>query len=386
MREREAQVFIVWSKGLEQREKIIENIQTKFEIIECIDTTWSKEKFSENLSRFYGENLPKNSSKEKHCGTETFLCIIVRDNNPEYDLRETSKGMKTVNVNMFDAKQLYRSWTGGGHKIHGSDNITEARSNMYLLYGIKYEDIVNSDKLGVAKTHREDLIGANGWKSLDDIFNAFNELSNYVVLRNFVNIENELNNLHPDIDVLTDDKRLIADIANGKPTYKDKKRVQHLVMVNNQKVFFDLRFVGDNYYDYQWEQQILNTRVKYENLYVPNSVNHFYSLMYHAFIHKEKLIKDYIFKLISLSEKENLNYDKKSFLDFKVLDDLNVFMMANNYQFVEPRDLTVYYNIKLIERFGDKILSKARQSHENLRSFKGLVKKAIRKVNPNFRQ
>lgn len=380
MNEKEAHAFIVWSKGHQHRDSILADVETKFEILESIDITWSQNKFSENLSRFYGENLPKNSSKEKHCGTGTFLCIIVRDNNPIYELRETSKGIKPVNVNMFDAKQLYRDWTGGGHKIHGSDNVTEARSNIYLLLGVKYDRIVNSNETNVERAHNKDLIGANGWDSLEHIFEAFNELSNYVVLRNFVNIDQELNNLHPDIDLLTDNKRLIADISNGKPTYKDKKRVQHLVMINGQKVFFDFRFIGDNYYDYKWEHDLLKTKVRYRNLYVPNHENHFYSLMYHAFVHKEKLIEDYIIKLIDLSQSISLNYDKKSFLDFKVLDDLNAFMGANNYAFVEPRDLTVYFNTKVIERFGDKLLSRDRASHENIRALKSLVKKAFKKM------
>ncbi len=380
MKEKEAHVFIVWSKGLEHRERILTDIKSKFEILETIETTWSQIKFSENLSRFYGENLPKNSSKEKHCGTGTFLCIIVRDNKPIYDLRETSKGIKVVNVNMFDAKQLYRDWTGGGHKIHGSDNVTEARNNIYLLFGIKYDIIVNSNEINIARAHNKDLIGANGWDSLEQIFEAFNELSNYVVLRNFVNIDDELNNLHPDIDLLTDSRRLIADISNGKRTYKNRKRVQHLVMINSQRVFFDFRFIGDNYYDNKWEQEILNSRVQYKDLYVPNLENHFYSLMYHAFIHKEKLIEDYITKLIDLSHKINLNYDKKSFLDFKVLKDLNTFMQNQNYDFVEPRDLTVFYNTKVIEKFGDIMLSEERTLHENIRVFKTLIKKVFRKL------
>lgn len=380
MNKKEAHAFIVWSKGLQQRERILADVRTKFDILESIDTTWSRNKFSENLSRFYGENLPKNSSKEKHCGTGTFLCIIVRDNNPVYELRETSKGIKPVNVNMFDAKQLYRDWTGGGHRIHGSDNVTEARSNIYLLFGIKYDSIVHSTEIGVEKIYNEDLIGANGWDSLEHIFDAFNELSNYVVLRNFANIDQELNNLHPDIDLLTDNKRLIADISNGKPTYKDKKRVQHLVLINGQKVFFDFRFIGDNYYDYKWEQEILRTKLMYRNLYIPNPANHFYSLMYHAFIHKNKLAEDYIITLIELSQDVGLNYDKESFLDYKVLNDLNEFMVANNYAFVEPRDLTVFFNTKVIERFSHIQLSSERTRNENIRTLKSLVKKVIKKT------
>jgi len=379
MKEREAHVFIVWSKGLDQRQKILEDIAKRFEILQCIDTSWSKENFSENLSRFYGENLPKNSSKEKHCGTDTFLCVLVRDNDPKYELRETSKGIKPVNINMFDAKQLYRDWTGGGHKIHGSDNIVEAKSNMYLLYGFRYETILNSEENDVSKAHKADLIGANGWQSLDEVFEAFNELSNYVVLRNYMNIEEELKNLHPDIDILTDNKRLISDIANGKPTYKDKRRVQHLVNINGQKVFFDFRFIGDGYYDYKWQQQILSTREFYKNMYVPNRENHFFSLMYHAFLHKEKLISDYVVKLIDYSEVVGLAYNNKSFLDFGVLRDLNSFMMKNNYDYTEPRDLTVFYNIKLIEPFRHIMLSVDREKYEKVRGIKKFIKKVFKK-------
>ncbi len=380
MKEKEAHVFIVWSKGLEHRDKILVDMETKFELLQTVDVAWSKEKFSENLSRFYGENLPKNSSKEKHCGTGTFLCTIIRDNKPIYELRETSKGIKPVNINMFDAKQLYRDWTGGGHKIHGSDNVNEAKSNIYLLFGINYDSILGSQDKKLIRVHKGDLIGARGWDSLDELFKAFNELSNYVVLRNFANIEDELNNLHPDIDLLTDNKRLIADISNGKPTYKNKRRVQHLVLINNQKVFFDFRFIGDGYYDYKWQQQVLKTRVMYENKYVPNPENHFYSLMYHAFIHKEKVIADYVFKLIELSKEVGLNYTNRSFLNYDILKDLNAFMKANNYNYVEPRDVTVYFNTKVIEQFGDIQYSEIRNSHENIRAFKTLIKKIFGKL------
>ncbi len=380
MKEREAHVFIVWSRGLDQRQKILEDIANRFEILCTKETTWSKGKFSENLSRFYGENLPKNSSKEKHCGTDMFLGIIVKDPNPVYELRETSKGIKPVNINMFDAKQVYRDWTGGGHRIHGSDNIEEAKSNMYLLYGMHYDAALQLNSTEEPTQHHADLIGAHGWESLEQVFNAFNELANYVVLRNYVNIEDELNNLHPDIDVLTDNKRLIADIANGKPNYKDKKRVQHLVMVNGQKVFFDFRFIGDNYYDYKWEQQLLKTRVKYNYLYVPNEENHFYSLMYHAFIHKEKLIEDYVTKLIALSKNVGLDYDETSFLYYGVLKDLNTFIVAQHYDYVEPRDLTVFYNTKVIEPYKNVLVSKNRGKYERVRDLKKLVKKVFRKL------
>lgn len=375
----ELHVFIIWSKGLKPKDKILKDIRSKFEIIKAINTTWSKNKFSENLSRFYGENLPKNSSKEKHCGTGTFLSVIVKDKNPIYDLRLTSKGTKSVNVNMFDAKQLYRRWTGGGHKIHASDNVSESQHNIFLLYGVKYADLL-SGNCELPESYEKDIQGSHGWKSLNDIFKALNELTDYVVLRNYENIDSELNKLHPDIDILTSNKRLFADIINGKKTHKKNYRVQYLVLVNKKNVYFDLRYIGDNYYDYKWQQNILYNKVKYKSFYVPNDKNHFYSLMYHAFIHKPDLSEDYILRLIEMSSGVKLNYSKKSFVEYRVLNDLNDFMLEHAYDYVEPLDLSVFFNESVIQKFKSIQLSERRFFYEKKRILKLKIKKLIFKI------
>ena len=97
----EIHLFILWSKVSSERENILSDIAGKFIILDIYNITWSKNKFSENLSRFYGQNLPKNSKKEQHCGSETFTCVIVRDESPKYEPRQTSKGIRVVNVNLF---------------------------------------------------------------------------------------------------------------------------------------------------------------------------------------------------------------------------------------------------------------------------------------------
>ena len=98
----EIHLFIIWSKANTKKKKILSDIVNKFTILDVYNISWTKEKFSENLSRFYGQNLPANSKKEQHCGNETFTCIIVKDFNPKYERRQTSKGLRIVNVNLFD--------------------------------------------------------------------------------------------------------------------------------------------------------------------------------------------------------------------------------------------------------------------------------------------
>jgi hypothetical protein len=200
------------------------------------------------------------------------------------------------------------------------------------------------------------------------------------VLRNFENIDSELDNLHPDIDILTDDDLLLANIINGKKTFKQEYRVQYLTIINNKSVYFDLRYLGDGYYDNNWEQHILYNRVKYQNIYIPNEENHFYTLIYHAFIHKRGLSEDYVLKLIKLSKTINLNYTLCSFVDNKLLEDLNLFMSNKNYNYIEPNDLSVYFNIQIIKKFKSVINSKSRCWRDFKNKVKNKLKSAILKI------
>ena len=65
----EIHLFIIWSKAIDQKDKIVKAISEDFIICSTYNTSWSKNRFSCNLSRLYGESLPQNSHKEKHCGT-----------------------------------------------------------------------------------------------------------------------------------------------------------------------------------------------------------------------------------------------------------------------------------------------------------------------------
>ena len=112
----ELHLFILWQKARILENDLIDKIARKFDILEIYDIKWSKKMFSKNLTRFYGTNLPKNSSKEKHVGNGNFLLLIVLDKTPKYEVRNTSKGKSVVNINTFDLKEQLRHMTGGGHK------------------------------------------------------------------------------------------------------------------------------------------------------------------------------------------------------------------------------------------------------------------------------
>ena len=129
----EIHLFIIWSKGIGQKDKILKDISENFTICSIYNTTWSENRFSNNLSRFYGENLPKNSNKEKHCGTDTFCCIIVKDNNPIVNKLNEYYFVHSYYFDSFDKK----------HEV-GVTN-----------YGINFASIVSKENIYGVQFHPE---------------------------------------------------------------------------------------------------------------------------------------------------------------------------------------------------------------------------------------
>jgi len=350
----EVHLFIIWEKGRKKEKIIIDDISINFDILTIYEVFWDKNEFSNNLTRFYGQNLPKNSNKERHCGNGSFLLIIVKDNHPLYRIRKTSKGSFKVNVNMFDSKEMYREWTGGGHKIHASNSEVEANHDLVLLLGTNTKDFLNNILDVYKDTYiklERNISGFNGWKSIEELFYILNASIKYVVLRNYEMLPYQyVIGPHSDIDILTENYVNFQYIANAKPVFKNSYRVQNIIIINNKKVQFDIRYIGDNYYDSKWERNILDKRIIHNQcFYVPNDQNMFYSLLYHALIHKPIISSDYKEKLTDIYNTLNHNnvYDFDANNIEKLSEQLRDFMNKNAYVMREPFDASVYFNKKI---------------------------------------
>jgi len=354
----EVHLFLLWEKARVYERKILNYIESNFNIINVTEITWSEKYFSSNLSRFYGENMPKGCHKEVHCGNGPMLAIIVEDANPQYNVRLTSKGNQEVNINIFDAKRKFRDWTGGGHKIHATNTTDEANHDLMLLLGKNTGDYKKGKKWnGSVDILDEDLIGYDGWGSLEQFFSVLNSSCKYVVLRNFecfpdnYHIEN-----HGDIDLLVDDKIKVINVSNAKKVFNEEYRVCYTVKINNVEVPFDFRYLNDNYYDNNWATDILKERILDSGFFRPNPINHYFSLMYHAIIHKPELGKDYSNRLENLASKnnfKNINHGDVS----ELKQALECFMSERDYDYTDPIDQSVFFNYILI---GDKFLSRER--------------------------
>lgn len=167
----EIHVFVVWSRALDVYGDILRDIERHFLIRDVFRVSWSKGEFSRSMTRFYGGLLPPNAEKEEHCGTDPFMVVVVEDENPRYGARRSPKG--SVNTRMFDAKQRYRSWTGGGHRVHATVDPVEAEHDLLLLLGRRAADYLTVDGRWTGEVVEvQELAGAQGWRDLDELVAA----------------------------------------------------------------------------------------------------------------------------------------------------------------------------------------------------------------------
>jgi hypothetical protein len=357
-------LFIIWSNALPQFEEILNDLASRFTVIKVIDVKWDADNFSRNMARFYGQKLPSLSRKENESGVKPFKAVVIKDSFSDFDYRVTSQGNELVNVNVFDAKSRYRKITGGGHKIHCTNNERESMHDLLLLTKIPYchwcENSLSKP------SHVFNLIGCIQWNSFAELFDVMNEILDYVVLRNMELIHDDLqDNNHEDIDILVRCKDEAALILNATKIHFWWFRSHYTVNVNNRSVRFDIRFIGDGYYDLNWEEDILSSREKFNGFYIPSKEHLTYSLLYHALIHKRKLSSEYVSKLgLSASS------------DSELFANLVEFMHKNNYKFTEPKDLSVYYNPQHLK----SSCSKTRFIYNVLRIFNNLVKNVKNKI------
>lgn len=354
---KELHLFILWEKARGRQTEILNDIKQYLQILECYDVRWSKNKVTENFSRFYGQKLDSIAAKKKHCGGGRFLLITVLDNAPDYRLTETSRGHELVNVNMFALKEKYRKMTGGGHKIHATNSTTETDHDLTLLLGKNSADYLaalpKQRSTEIIMLNR-DLTGAGGWQNLEEAFYVLNNTAPYVVLRNYETLPLEFDaSKHGDIDILTVNPFNTALLLNAQKVFKEKYRVHYQTTVAGQPVRWDIRFLGDDYYCHAWEKEILDNRRLHKGIYIPDAENAFYSLAYHALYHKNKIAGDYYDKAARLLDDAGLTEDAAA-IDVPCPFDayfalLQKFMREKNYCFSTPRDKSVLHNPVLAE-------------------------------------
>ena len=357
---KELHLLIIWEKGRNKEKEILDYISNNFELVEIYKIKWDKKKFSKNLSAFYGSNLPPKSKKELHCGDGEFITVTFFDKQPRYEYVETSRGTEKVNINIFEIKNKFRLLTGGGHKIHTTNTTRETNHDLTLLLGLNcydYEKIIKNKKNSKKEiiSISKNITGVDGWKNLYEFFYVINSTLNYVVLRNFENLPDiPYGEKHPDIDFLVKNLDEAVYIMQAEKVFKENFRVYYKLNVSGDNVYIDLRSVGDEYYDKNWQIEILNTRIFHEKkFYIPSNENYFFTLVYHVLIHKIEISSDYYHKIAEIF-KRFISRDEKKLNFTYYFEMLENFLKKNEYEYVRPKDFSVFFETKYT-RYKDSV-------------------------------
>ncbi|RAV22511.1 hypothetical protein [Paenibacillus contaminans] len=347
----ELHLFIVWEHAHYALQDIKSDIERKFTIKKQVRITWDPARFSLNLSRFYSQPLPDGSYKQHHCGTGAFTLFVVLDESPRYMEKSTSRGVSLVNANTFEAKSLYRTWTGGGHRVHATNTRAECERDLYLLLGMDCETFAKQFDQpwdGNNQHLSRDLTGTNGWASLTQYFEALNCGTEYVVLRNFEALPDcSCSEEHGDIDLLAGDLADIYYLSNAAAVFAEPYRVHYTVMIGGVPVAFDFRHIGDDYYNSSWQKSILASRILSDKgFYRPSEEHYFYSLLYHAIVHKASIGADYEKRLIGMAERLTIpGFGIRTMKDVNTLRFfMDMYLHTNGYQYTVPHDRSVYFN------------------------------------------
>ena len=301
----EIHLFILWDKAQEQ--KATKEISKRNEIL--LRVSFDKNFYNyfpgkriEFLNKFYLNKVESHGTK----GYNGFILFIVGQKKAEYKekLDPLSKKTKRVNVATFETKHQIRKGKLG--VIHASNNPEEAYQNAAALSLFKRQFPLN-----IFEQNRP------RFSSLSEVFQALNNSNvNYAILRNWDFLpENYKVDDHGDIDILVDDYHLAKKILGGK-AYKhtldpqdprfgfdielEGVKVANKVIVCGKEIEFDIRFVGDGYYPKAWQKDMLRRSKKHREIKVLSDGDHFYSLLYHALMHKKSISKTYTEKFMNL--------------------------------------------------------------------------------------
>jgi len=281
------------------------------------------------VDQFYNKKISKNTNK---LGSNIYV-YVVKSINPIFKLNKMifSDENRIVDHKMFTFKKNIRKKKLS--VIHISDNFEESKRNAIFLS----KSIADFPAYYFFKTQ-------NIFDSKNFFFKKLNthKKLKYVVLRN-------QRSKNDDIDILVNNYFLFKRISDchsyknknlnlisnsGDPIEESGIKVSNYIKVRDKIIKLDIRFVGDEYFDINWQKKILNNRKYHMGHYIPSKENFIYSLLYHIVYHKGFIDKKYVHVLKNYFKLKSVNFEK-------ITQIINKYLKTKKYKITRPLDLTI---------------------------------------------
>ena len=211
------------------------------------------------------------------------------------------------------------------------------------------------------------LESKNSWINFREFIEVANNNCNWLVLRNFEYLPDDFFGNDKDVDVLCEDLEGFVKIMKLKKIPFSTSNYE--TVIDGKVVPFDIRFLGDGYYDKLWQYKMLTNKI-YTNRFVPrmNDKDYFYGLIYHSKIQKYEVKELYKKRLFELAKSLKINsYQLNSIGDDKYLANLlSAFMNSNSYNYTSTVDISVPKNLKFFKLLDDAVKNRIKASKEIL--------------------
>lgn len=168
---------------------------------------------------------------------------------------------------------------------------------------------------------------------LDMLWDKLNDIE-YIVLRNYLNASDEVAK-GGDIDLLCASRDVLIERLHLVSRANDGNLNNCKTIINGVEIPIDVRYIGDNYYDHNWENDMIKRKKKFGKCYVIGEYDEDYSILYHILLHKYDIPSKYN------------GFLKKKFGNIEtniLIDRLAEYMRSNGYSPENPVDKGVCFN------------------------------------------
>jgi len=330
--EPEVGLAVVWAADQKARDRVLHEARTLAGVRRVQVVRWTPALVAANCERFHRPAL----RPPEHGGEAAPLLVLTLD--------RPAAGAATA----------LRASAARGASVYESASGAAAARDLMLLLGVDPGTQLRGGTDGRVEEVHRDLTGATGWSSGGELFHVLNHTVRYVVLRNFEEMPGSLHvDTHADVDVLSDDYPEMARILNARRHVRCIPRAggPHWVSIAGTDVWFDLRFVGDGYYDSRWARALLDRRVWNANgFFTPCPEDYFESLAYHTVVHKRAFAADYGPRLAALARAMGRSSEEAEALHdpVRVKGEVDAILARRGFRYCRPRDVNVFYNFEAI--------------------------------------
>ena len=341
----EKHLIILWPNCNSVRTELENAISKNLKVLLMAFGEWNESNAEVNYSRFYQQNLFGNNDIISHKGTGLFHIYVVLDPLPTYNFQKTTRGYEFINTNIFKLKSELRELTLGGHQIHATNSQDEFRCDVAMLWGIDVLEVPDFEQHVPKKI--TGTFGIEGFTDINEVFILLNCCTDYLVLRNYEEILELENSEHPDIDLLVSDVEQARLVLNAEPVFPENYRVHFKNVVNRRDVFWDLRFPADGYMDLDWAVELKKARTELvmdqmnTTIFGLVGLDYYFSLAYHALIHKKEVSHDYFSKLSNLRRSD---LHSTITTTETLLNDVAQYLAERNFKVSRPIDSSVFFN------------------------------------------